>query len=99
MKRSLLTIAMAVVALTAWFANFAAAADAKVHDGVVVSATTDKLVMKDKDGTNEHKHTIGPAVTVTIDGKEAKITDLRKDQRVRVTQDDAGKVTKVEASK
>ena len=81
-----------------------AAAD-KTHDGKVVSVTAGsgdadgKLVMTDKDGKKEHSHAISSKVKITLDKKEAKLTDLKKGDVITVTQDGDGKVTAVAASR
>jgi hypothetical protein len=76
-----------------------AADDAKTHDGLVVSSAEGKLVMSDKEGKNEHTHQIGADCKVTLDGKAAKITDLKKGDKVKVTTGDGGKVLSVAATR
>jgi hypothetical protein len=76
-----------------------AADDAKTHDGLVVSSAEGKLVMSDKEGKNEHTHQIGADCKVTLDGKAAKITDLKKGDKVKVTTGDGGKVSAVAATR
>jgi hypothetical protein len=77
----------------------------KSHDGKVVSVTAGsgtadgKLVMTDKDGKKEHSHAISSKVKITLDKKEAKLTDLKKGDAITVTTDDDGKVTAVAASR
>jgi len=88
---------MLVVGLTLVGA-VARAAD-KTHDGVVVSASEGKLVMTDKEGKNEHSHTIAPATKVTLDGKDAQLVDLKKGDVVKVTMDTEGKVVTVAATR
>jgi formylmethanofuran dehydrogenase subunit D len=73
-------------------------AEEKTHEGTVVSAADGKLVMTDKDGKNEHTHMIAATTSVTLNGKAAKITDLKKGDAVKVTLD-AGKVTAVAATR
>jgi len=93
MKAILAVAASAFVAsaLTAYAAD-------KTHDGKVVSATAEKLVMTSSDG-KEHSHKIAADAKITLDGKAAKATDLKKDFRVRVTTkaDDATIATRIEA--
>ena len=73
-------------------------AEEKSHEGTVVSTAEGKLVMTDKDGKNEHTHMIAATTNVTLNGKAAKITDLKKGDSVKVTMD-AGKVTAVAATR
>lgn len=57
---------------------------ANTHDGKVVSATSSKLVMTDKDG-KEHSHPIASNATVTLDGKACKFDELKAGMKIRVT--------------
>jgi hypothetical protein len=87
------TVAVAVFAQTTW------AAEDKTHDGIVVSVAEGKLTMSDKDGTNEHTHTIAATTKITLDGKAAKLADLKKGDSVKVTAGADGKVTAVAATR
>jgi hypothetical protein len=71
----------------------AKAADAKATEGKFVSYKDDKLTISadGKDKTFDVK-----GIKPTIDGKEGKWDDVKKDAKVTVTETD-GKVTKVEA--
>jgi len=77
----------------------------KSHDGKVVSVTEGKdkadgkLVMTDKDGKNEHTHAIASTVKITLNGKAAKLAELKKGDAITVTQDDDKKVTAVAAKR
>jgi hypothetical protein len=75
-------------------------ADETTHEGTVVSVDKDKLTMTGTDKA-EHSHAVPADAKVTLDGKDAKLTDLKKDMKVKVTlsgKDKDAKVTKVEAS-
>jgi len=74
------------------------AIDDKTHEGKVVTVAEGKLVMADKDGTNEHTHMIPATAKITLDGKAAKLFDLKKNDQVVVTVDGGGKVTTVAAT-
>jgi formylmethanofuran dehydrogenase subunit D len=76
----------------------ALAAD-KTHEGTVVSAAEGKLVMTDKEGKNEHTHTVPATTKVTLDGKDAKLTDLKKGDSVKVTVDPEGRVVAIAATR
>jgi len=71
----------------------------QIHDGLVVSVAEGKLVMTDKDGKNEHTHTIATTTKVTLDGKTAKLAELKKGDSVKVTTSSAGAVTMVDAKR
>ena len=74
------------------------------HEGKVVSVTAGtagedgKLVMTDNAGA-KHTHAISSTVKVTLNAKAAKLTDLKKGDNIRVTTDDAKKVTAVAATR
>ena len=87
-----------VFALAALVCGNAVAAD-KTHEGTVVSAAAGKLVMVDKDGKNEHTHMVGATTKVTLDGKAAKLEDLKKGDTVKVTTDEGGKVSAIAATR
>jgi len=69
------------------------------HEGLVVEAGNGTLVMTDLEGNGRHSHMIPAAATITRDGKEAKLEDLREGDRIRVMAkgDGTRTVTKVEA--
>ena len=90
---------MLVAAAAVGIATGAAYAAEKTHEGKVVSVAAGKLKMTDNDGKNEHSHDIGATTKITLDGKEAKLADLKAGDKIKVTQDDAGKVTAVVATR
>lgn len=71
----------------------------QIHDGLVVSVADGKLVMADSAGKNEHTHTIATTTKITLDGKTAKLTELKKGDSVKVTTSSAGAVTMVDAKR
>lgn len=79
----------------------AVAAEEKLtsHDGLVVSVAEKELVMTDLDGSNKHEHDIGPTVKISIDGKPAKLADLKKGDKIKVYQNADDAVVKVEATR
>lgn len=91
-----LRIGIMFLALGMFVAGFAVAAD-KTHDGKVVSASATELVMTDNADKAEHRHKITDDVKVTLDGKDVKITDLKKGNAITVTTNETGKVLKVAA--
>jgi Cu/Ag efflux protein CusF len=98
-RRSLL--ALAAVAFVMWAAP-ASADDLKAgtHEGKVVKVDGNKLTMSDKDGKNEHTHAIPADAKITVDGKDAKLADLKAGTAIKVTAEkkgDAVHVTKIEA--
>jgi hypothetical protein len=81
------------------FADDKKDADKNTHEGKIVRVEGNKIVMVDKDGKNEHTHTLALDAKIMCDGKECKLTDLKKDQQVRVTtkEGDATQAVRVEA--
>jgi hypothetical protein len=59
-------------------------ADNATHDGTVVSITSDKLVMTNKEGI-EHSHALTADAKLTLDGKTCTVADLKPGTRIRVT--------------
>jgi hypothetical protein len=72
---------------------------ANTHEGKILKIAGNKLTMVDKEGKNEHIHTLAPDAKVMCDNKECKIEDLKAGLRVRVTTKpgDVGTAVKVEA--
>jgi hypothetical protein len=69
---------------------------AKTHDGKVVSVADGKLVMSDNDGKNQHNHMITATAKIMLDGKMAKLTDLKAGDSIKVTTAE-GEVTMIDA--
>jgi HEAT repeat protein len=70
------------------------------HEGIVISVTGDKLVMKGTSiDTSEHTFTLPTDATILLDGKPAILNDLTPGQDIRVTQKagDTAQLTKIEA--
>jgi hypothetical protein len=95
------TLAMAVLAVALFLCVPMAvlAADEDTHEGKIVSASKDKLVMTGKDGKTEHTHTVAPDATITCNGKDCKLEDLKEGYSVKVTTKKGDKTvaTKIEA--
>jgi len=70
---------------------------AETHEGNVVSVDGDKFTSKCTDGKMLH-HILATGATVTCDGKDCKLADLKPGTKVRVTmqKDDSNIVTAVE---
>jgi len=99
--RGLLTLVTAL-ALALLAAPAVAADKDSTHEGTVVKAGDGKLTMTDKDGKDEHTHTVAKDATVTCEGKKCKLADLKKGYTVKVTmgkQDGKDVATKIEARK
>lgn len=78
---SALALALFVVSASAFAAEEAIEA---IHDGQLVSITSSKLVMTNKDG-KEHSHAVSADTTVSCDGKVCKSSDLKPGMKIRVT--------------
>jgi hypothetical protein len=95
MNYRVLPLFLAALALALFAAMPALAADksdTKSHSGKVVRVEGNKLVMVDKDGKNEHVHTLAADATITCNGKKCQLTDLKKGMFITVTTRDNGKV-------
>lgn len=96
--------AVAVLGVALMFARPVLAADT-THEGKVVSVTegkgtTDgKLVMSDSVDKNEHTHMISSTAKIMLNGKAAKLGDLKKGDGIKVTQDDKQHVVSVTATR
>jgi len=97
LQRSLVMV-LAALALVMFLAPVAVAAD-KVHEGKVVKAGDGQLTMTDKEGANKQTHKVPATATITFDGKECKLEELKEGNWVKVTMDqDETTVRKIEAS-
>jgi hypothetical protein len=92
-------IAIAIAFALPLFVSQTALVDEKFHEGLVVSAAEGKLVMSDKDGKNEHTLMVPTGTKVTLDGKDARLPDLKKGDSVKVTADPEGKVIAIAATR
>jgi uncharacterized protein (TIGR03000 family) len=85
----------------AFFVSQSALAAEKTHEGKFVKATDGKLTMTDKDGSNKHTHNVAADATITSNGKEVQLDELKEGYFITVTTntDDDNKtmVTKIEA--
>lgn len=63
---------------------FYGTAKSDTHSGTVVSASEEKLVMRDEAG-EEYSHIIGPNVQITLNGDDAEMDDLSRGQKIEVT--------------
>jgi co-chaperonin GroES (HSP10) len=96
---ALFVVAAAVVMIATGAAYAAEKAADKTHDGLVVSVSEGKLVMTDNDGKNEHSHAILATTKITLNGKAAKLADLKAGDKITVSQGEGGKVTAVDAKR
>ncbi len=95
---SMSALALAMFVGTASAADKPAKRDAHSHTGTVVSAGQGKLVMTGKNG-KEHAHDVAATAKVMVDGKPAKLEDLKKGTMVSVTIDKDKKVTEITSGK
>lgn len=69
----------------------------KVDKGKVSVVSVGKLTMTDSEGKNEHSYVVPAESKVTLNDKEAKLTDLKAGDAVSVTTGMEGEVTLVAA--
>lgn len=97
MKIRVLSLTLAAIASLAFATAPALAADEKAaHEGHVVKVAHGKLTMAGSD-KKEHTHDVAKDAEITLDGKKAKLEDLKPHTHVKVTMDDKHTVTKIEA--
>lgn len=72
-------------------------AAAEKHEGKVVEAVKGTLTMTDLDGKNKHTHKVTDSAKITLDGKPAKIDDLKSGYTVEVTTDGKSGATAISA--
>jgi hypothetical protein len=99
MTRRSLFSALAALALVAWVGNVTFAKDDSTHDGTVVSVSAGKLTMTATGASEQHTHTVPADAKVTLDGKDARLTDLKKGDQIKVTMGADKKITKIEATR
>jgi len=101
MKYRMLPLFLVAAALAAFSTHLQAEDKANTHEGTFVMAKGDKeFVMEDKG--KEHTHTLTPdAKLIGIDGKDAKLSDFKKGQKIKVTTKEGDKTiaTRLEAVK
>ncbi len=95
--RRTISLCMVAFAVTA-FAGRAALAEDKTHEGTIVSVEAHKFTMTGKTDEKKHSHDVGKDVKITLDGKTAKLDELKAGHHVKVTTDAKGVVTKVDAT-
>jgi len=99
MMYRILPLFLVAIALAAFSTQ--AMAEDNTHQGTFVMAKGDKeFVMEDKG--KEHTHTLTPdAKLIGLDGKDAKLSDFKKGQKIKVTTKEGDKkiVTRVEVIK
>jgi hypothetical protein len=102
MSRRNLFVALTALALAAFVGNLAAAKDDKdsnTHEGTVVSVSEHKLTMTAAGSKDEHSHDVAADAKITCDGKECKLSELKKGDHIKVTMGTDKKVTKIDASR
>ncbi len=89
-RSALLAMAVAVVVLVTEGVH-----GGQVRDGIIVSVAAGKLVVAD--GIGEHPYDVGLKAKITLDGKPAKLAELKTGDGVRVAQNNEGQVVAVAA--
>lgn len=97
MLSRILSVVVLVVALVALAGLPLRAADDKVHEATVVKAGDGKITLTFKGDDKKHTHDVAKDAKITLDGKVAKLEELKEGFPVKVTMDDKFVVTKIEA--
>lgn len=75
----------------------AGADDKQPHEGMVVKAADGKLTMTFKGQTEQHTHDVAKDAKVTLDGKPARLEDLKEGYHIKVTMNDKHTITRIDA--
>jgi hypothetical protein len=73
------------------------AADEKFHEAHVVKVGDGKITLHFKNAEKPHTHEVAKDAKITLDGKKAKLEDLKEDFSAKVVMDDKHVITKIEA--
>jgi hypothetical protein len=73
------------------------AADDMVHEATVVKAGDGKISLTFKGDKKKHTHDVAKDAKITLDGKDAKLEELKEGATVKATMDDKFVVHKIEA--
>jgi hypothetical protein len=87
MSKVAFSLLVAVVALCALSARIAVAEEVKC-EGTIAKIEGNNVTVKTADA--QHELTAGPATRITLDGKAAKLSDLKPGFKVRCTADKEG---------
>jgi hypothetical protein len=73
------------------------AVEDKVHEATVVKAGDGKITLTFKGDTQKHVHDVAKDAKITLDGKDAKLQELKEGFPVKLIMNDKFVVTKIEA--
>ena len=90
----LAAVAVALVALTG---PSLLAADDKVQEATVVKAGDGKITLSFKGDEKKHTHDVAKDAKITLDGKEAKLEELKEGFSAKVVIDDKQILHKIDA--
>jgi hypothetical protein len=92
-----LQLASVAVALAAFTAALARADhEGKEAEGHVIKVADGKITVAGKD-KKEHTHEVAKDAAITLDGKKAKLEDLKPHMHVKVTMNEKHTITKLDA--
>lgn len=87
----------AIIAMALCLSQPVFSQDEKSHEGTVVKAGKGKLVMTFKGDAKKHTHDVAPKAKITLDGKTAKLEDLKEGFHIAVQMDDQHVLTSIQA--
>lgn|SRR5262245_24082451 len=92
------SLTCAAMVLTAFVTSAAPAKDEKAHpnEGHVVKISGGKLTLIDRD-KKEHTREVAPVAEITLDGKNAKLENIKPHMHVKLTLDEQRRITKIVA--
>jgi len=97
MVKRFLPLFVAALALTVFGSQRVLADEDQVHEATVVKAGDGKITLTFKGDEKKHTHDVAKDAKITLDGKDAKLEDLKEGATVKATMDDKFVVHKIEA--
>ena len=91
------SVVVAVVAFVAVAGSPLRAADDKMQDATVVKTSDGKITLTFKGDEKKHNHDVAKDAKITLDGKDAKLEDLKEGATVKATMDDKFVIHKIDA--
>jgi hypothetical protein len=84
-RAGMLCFALVGIAIAGMPTSLLTAAEPASYDGTIVSVSDGKLTMIETGETEQDVYDVSPTAKITLDGKTAKLADLKKGMKVTVT--------------
>src|SRR5262245_6904847 len=80
-------------ALTALLLLAGSAASAETIEGKIVEVGNGKITIMEKEGKNQYTHEVVADATITLDGKDSRLDDIKKECWATITTEKRGEKT------